>query len=86
MSENRELNIDEMAVVSGGATVFDASGEKILVHRSPENESSNAIPDLRLDNGDQVMVIGSTINDMTPIRILKNNISGYVWQGFIQNE
>ena len=86
MSENRELNMDEMAAVSGGATVFDSSGEKILVHRSPENESSNAIPDLRLDNGDQVMIIGSTINEMTPVRVLKNNISGYVWQGFIQDK
>jgi hypothetical protein len=86
MSETRELNMDEMAVVSGGATVFDSSGEKILVHRSPENESSNAIPDLRLDNGDQVMIIGSTINEMTPVRVLKNNISGYVWQGFIQDK
>ena len=86
MSETRELNMDEMAAVSGGATVFDSSGENILVHRSPENESSNAIPDLRLDNGDQVMIIGSTINEMTPVRVLKNNISGYVWQGFIQDK
>ena len=43
----------------------------------------NRIPDCYLCEGDHFVVIGEIINEMVPVRVLKNNVKGYIGLCFL---
>ena len=89
MSDINELNASELEDVAGGKdsdpfrVIYDPHGGCIPVHRIPENTNAAMIPDCVLRNGDHYVVIGETVNEMTPIRVLKNNVCGYIHYSFV---
>ena len=89
MSENTKINTEELESVAGGKDTDPfrvipwSHGGCIRVHKTPENKTSNQYNDFVLREGDHYVVTGDTINEMTPIRVLKNNVSGYIHYSFV---
>ena len=89
MSDINELSASELEDVAGGKdsdpfrVIHLPHGGCIPVHRIPENTIAASIPDCVLREGDHYVVTGETVNEMTPIRVLKNNVCGYIHYSFV---
>ena len=83
MSDKREINAGELENATGGKNsgpfkvIRLPQGGCVYVRKIPERITDEEY-DFVLRDGDHFVVIGETINDMVPIRVLKNGVSGFI--------
>lgn len=92
MSDINELSACELEDVVGGKdsdpfrVIHLPWGGYCAMYRIPESHYRNQIPNSALHEGDHYVITGEPVNEMYPIRSLKNNICGYIHDSFVHWE
>ena len=90
MSDMKELNTAELESTAGGKNDSDPFrvihlpwGGCCGLYSEPINSYRYDIPEGAMYEGDHYVIIGEPVNDMYPVRVLKNGATGYIHACFV---
>jgi hypothetical protein len=84
MSDIDKLNASDLENVAAGKeenpikVVKLPWGSYVQVYKCPSDRLADQIPGCTMHEGDHFVVTGEIVNEMVPVRVLKNNVNGYI--------